>query len=186
MKNFMIWTLRVMVLAAAIMMVYSFVKPWWVCIFDEANYIWIYGWGLRYYLVRNVELIANDVTPLYQTVLAWMYISISIILMGFSVFIKNKWNTFLLGTIGIGYFVYALVAVYVVIARRASEVGLALQGQGTLIGPGYLAQSVIQHGFYLALATGAFIVLIAVFRFVFDRITTRCRPFRTIPIPTGR
>jgi hypothetical protein len=172
MKNHMNWILRVMVLVAAVMMVISFAMPWWIGKFSQTTGIWIYGWGLRHNLAKLAQVIAQDVTPLYQIVFAWVYVGISIAFLLFSAFIKREIAVLIQGVIGVSYIVYSLVAMYGVIANRTKVFDIALQGISAPNGGTFSVQSDIQPGFYLALATGTLIILLAILRFAFDRNKT--------------
>jgi len=157
-------------------MVVSFSLPWWVSKFSPSTGIWIYGWGLRHNLIQFAGNIASDVTPHYQSMLAWIYIGCNITAIGYSSISKNRWGAFLLGSTGLGYIVYALVSVYIVIRNRAGLFGIGLNGPSIPIGSivsGLVVESAIQSGFYLALATGALIVLIATIRFGLDWIKSK-------------
>ncbi len=160
-----------MTLLASGMMVFSFSLPWWIGKFSENTAINLYGWGLRHNLIQFAGRLENDLTPLYQTVLAWAYIGLSVALILFSIFTKRKKIAILIqGIVGAGYIVYALSGMYLVIEHRLSDFGIALQGESIPYGgelANLMVQSSIQPAFYLALATGVFIVILAIIRFVF-------------------
>jgi hypothetical protein len=72
-----IWIFRALVLIACVMMVVSFIMPWWIGRFVAGEEIKIYGWGLRHNLLSLASYIAADVTPTWQVVLAWVYVGTS-------------------------------------------------------------------------------------------------------------
>ena len=169
MKKTIIWTIRILTLAAAVMMVVSFIQPWWTCKFSETTGINIYGWGLRHNVFEYASYIESDITPIWQTVLAWTYIAVSVAIMLWSTFVKWSKAICLQGIVGVGYIAYALVAMYFVIANRTSDFDITLQGESIPKGAAIIelvVRSSIQPGFYLALATGGFIVLLAIIQFV--------------------
>lgn len=162
------WLFRILVIVAGVVIMASFVMPWWAGKFDAATGIWIYGWGLRHNLEELAAYAAQDATPLYQTILAWVYAGISVVLLLYSTFIKHKIAALVQAFVGIAYIAYALIAVYVVVADRIKGFNIALQGR-TVLGNGLFIQCSIQPGFYLALAAGAFIVILAIIRFMLAR-----------------
>jgi hypothetical protein len=155
------WLFRIMVICAGVIMLVSFILPWWTCSFSQTTDIRIYGWGLRHNLAQLSAYVAQDITPLYQTILAWVYIGLSIVVLISSMFIKRKIAFLLQGIVGLGYIAYALIAVYNVISNRVQQYSILLQGR-TSMGSGLNLQSSIQPGFYLALAAGGLIVLLAI------------------------
>ncbi len=166
------WLFRLIVFMSAGLVVYSFTCPWWTASFGNGQYIQIFGWGLRHNLVSLNSYVMSDITPQWQTALAWVYLVISIMLMLQSTFTKRKVGTFILGGIGLTYIIYALIAAFVVIANRISVFGIQFQGKTNLmVGESefLLVHTSLQPGFYLALASGAFIILLAVFHFLLDR-----------------
>jgi hypothetical protein len=162
------WLFRIPVICASVLMLVSFMLPWWTCKFSQTTSIWIYGWGLHHNLTQLSAYVSQDITPLYQTILAWVYIGLSITNLFLSTFIKRKIAFLLQGIVGLGYITYALIAVYNVISNRIKQFSIPLQGR-TPMGSGLTIQSSIQPGFYLALAVGGFIVLLAISCFVIYR-----------------
>jgi hypothetical protein len=95
---------------AAAMLLYSFYHPWWICEFSEIMKIKIYSWGLRHALAgQYATYIAKDVTPMYQTITAWIYASFCAGLLLFSIFINKYRLAFVIQVIiGVSYAAYAL------------------------------------------------------------------------------
>jgi hypothetical protein len=162
------WLFRILVICAGALMLVSFILPWWTCRFSQTTGIWIYGWGLHHNLAQLSAYVSQDITPLYQTILAWVYLGFSIAILISSTFIKRKIAFLFQGIIGLGYIAYALIAVYKVISDRVQQFSIPLQGR-TSMGSGLTIQSSIQPGFYLALAAGGLIVLLAIGGFVIYR-----------------
>ena len=134
MGNQKVWLFRGLVAVAAGLMMLAFTMPWWTANFSEevnvpgTGNIWIYGWGLRHNLSQLAVYIAEDITPFYQTVLAWIYIAVSVGLIFFSTWLKGRLGKLLLGDIGLIYISYAAIAAFVVIANRTAGFGISLQG----------------------------------------------------------
>jgi hypothetical protein len=167
MKQFIIarrkWIIRGLTVAAAISMIVSFSLVWWTADFGSGQTVQIFGWGLRDNLpVQLAAYITAERTPVYQTVIAWVYLSLSVIMILISAFIQGKKRAILLGIAGTGYIIYALVAVFVVISNKISEFNVPLQG---IVRPSALVSihTSIYPGFYLACFTGAAYILLALF-----------------------
>jgi hypothetical protein len=73
-------------------MMVSFAMPWWSVHISEVPFkdaVTIYGYGFRHNLVELRTYVVGDETPLYQTVLAWVYVALSAVLMLFSTWLKG-------------------------------------------------------------------------------------------------
>jgi hypothetical protein len=158
-------------------MITSFAMPWWQASQLEVrsytsnisvtNAITIYGFGLRHNLTQLASYIKSDVTPLYQTVLAWIYIAVSVFLALVSTWLGRIKGTLLLGFIGIGYIVYAAAAGFLVIPQRLGAYGFALRGLSTIYNAGAAVtmQANLSPGYYMAFITGGLFIILAVLHF---------------------
>jgi hypothetical protein len=176
-----IWLYRILVVLGCGLMVVSFALPWWQAgQFDAQSYtaktsvsdaITIYGFGLRHNLVQLETYISSDETPLYQSVLAWGYIVVSVVLALASTYIKGLKGRLLLGVVGIGYIAYALAAIFMVISNRLATYGFALKGSSTVVKSGAIItmQADVTSGYYLACATGIFLVILSLLRILLER-----------------
>jgi hypothetical protein len=158
-----LWIYRFLVLAACVLMLTSFLKPWWTGTINAGMSIDIYGWGLKHNLQALASYLAKDVTPPWKIALAWSYMGISISLAILSTFIKKRWSALVLIFIGLGYASYAYVAMNMVIEKRLAIFNIPLQGFATL------AQTIgiygqIEKGYYLAFVTGGVMVALALLR----------------------
>ncbi len=167
------WIFFFLVISIAILMLVSFSMSWWTAYISEARIsgasVQIYGYGLRHSLNQLSLYIAEDETPVYQTVLAWIYLAVNIGLILASSVLKDWKGKWLLASVGIAYIAYAAVAVFVVIANRIEELGVSLQGWSTLsTRQGYWGTvsifSSLQFGYYLAYITGLLCIVLALFR----------------------
>jgi hypothetical protein len=164
-----LWFYRSLILILCALMLLSFITPWWTAnlsIVKEPDAIRIYGWGLRHSLVQLRQYIMQDETPLYQTVLAWIYIAVSISLILLSAWLKGKKGTLLALLAGLGYLAYALIAVFLVITPRLAQEGIVLQGQVVKAGllSNFLITSSLRWGYYLACGAGVMCVITALAR----------------------
>jgi hypothetical protein len=176
-----IWIFRLLVAIGCGLMIASFIMPWWQASrFDVKSYttnisvtnaITIYGFGLRHNLAQLASYIKSDVTPSYQTVLAWVYIGVSVCLSLVSAWLRGLKGTLLLGFIGLGYIVYAAAAGFLVIPQRLSVYGFALHGRSTISSAGAIItmQADLSPGYYLAFAAGGFFIILAIIRLILKR-----------------
>ncbi len=178
--NWGIWLFRVLVIAAIALMITSFTMPWWIARFADdvtsidsqsAGAVNIYGWGLRHNLTRLASYVQGDITPFYQTVLAWAYIGLSAGLALFFTCLKGKKGQLLPGIIGAAYIIYVAVAIFKVVSERIAYVQIPLEG--LIVFP--LIEQVgsitvltsLQPGYYLAYAAGSILIILALFRGIF-------------------
>jgi hypothetical protein len=178
------WLFRILVALSAALIVISFTMPWWktdaVAGGGGGFFIKIYGYGLRHNMVKLAQYVAADITPVYQTVLAWVYVAGSAGLALFSAWLKGLKGRLLLGGVGLAYIAYALIAMYARIAKRLVEFNIALQGtssSGMYRQVNIVFHSAIGTGFYMALCAGGALAFLAIFQSV---ITGRNKPDETV------
>lgn len=164
MVNWRIWIFRALVLIACVLMLVSFIQPWWIGNLGKTgNVIHIYGWGLRHNLSALASYISKDVTPTWQVALAWVYVVASIILALYSTWIKRWWGQLLLGFVGLGLIAYAAVAINVVVKNRLATFYIPLEGYVS-VGQDIVIYANIQSGYYLAYIAGGIMVTLALLR----------------------
>jgi hypothetical protein len=160
-------------------MVISFSNAWWRAIVGASGVyqVDIYAWGLRKSEdLLSINQIVNDVTPFYQTVLAWGYLAVSVGLVLWSTWIKGTRGRILLGFVGLSYIAYALVAVLLVILDRVRELAIPLQGFIDAGAPGssnpdlwYVPVTTsLQPWYFLALIAGGACLLLSLHRRVIE------------------
>ncbi len=172
MKVSKVWLFRGLVAIAAALMLASAILPWWtVHIAPKAIgvspsfTITIYQYGIP----SNPGIAyasPEDITPLYQTVFAFIYIGVSVGLMLYSTWLKGRKGWWVLGGIGLIYIGYAVIAAFIVIANRTGDFGIPLQGTASIMW-GVDEASVnagLRVGYYLAYATGFMCVALAIVR----------------------
>jgi hypothetical protein len=156
-----------MIILIATLILISFSMPWWITDGIASSgrfYIKIYGFGLHHNMVSLADYIAADETPTYQTIIAWIYISISALLVLASIWLRGKRSTLLPCLVGLGYITYALTSMFGVIAKRLQSFEISLQGitaTGIYKQVGISFDSSIQPGFYLALVAGLLCIILA-------------------------
>jgi hypothetical protein len=170
--NRRVWLYRGIVALAIILMIVSFAMPWWSVHISEVPFkdaVTIYGYGFRHNLVELRTYVVEDETPLYQTILAWVYVALSAALILFSTWLKGIKGQLLLGCIGIFYIAYAVVAIFVVTAGRIADFNISLSGSSSMIYH-YVIDVVVGYnaglrlGYYLAYAAGGMCLLLALIR----------------------
>jgi uncharacterized membrane protein YeaQ/YmgE (transglycosylase-associated protein family) len=148
-------------------MIVSFSKPWWTLFFETGRTVNIYGWGLRHDLDALASYIASDVTPTWQSILAWIYIGISTVLALGSTWLKKWWGALIQAVIGTGFIVYAYVAINMVVKNRLEILDIALEGHSLIDIIGVNAS--IKTGYYLAYAADGAMVVLALLRLVMPK-----------------
>lgn len=175
--NWRIWLSRVLVFASIVLMIVSFTMPWWTAVFTgqhgvvttvSAGTINIYGWGLRHNLIQLASYVQADVTPFYQTVLAWIYLGMSAGLAILSTWLRGIKGTLLLGGIGLIYIIYVIIAVFNVISNRVEDFSIPLQGAtAKFVEQNFVfIETSLQPGYYLVYAAGGLLILLALLRFI--------------------
>ena len=172
MCNRRVWLFRGLVAIAAALMLASAILPWWTAqVVPEAIgvspsfTITIYQYGIP--SNPGVEYAsAEDITPLYQTVLALIYIGVSVGLMLYSTWLKGRKGWWVLGGIGLIYIGYAAIAAFIVIANRIGDFGIPLQGTTSIMWGGQKANiyADLRVGYWLAYATGLMCIALAIVR----------------------
>lgn len=169
MSSFRVWLFRGLVAIAAGLMITSVVMPWWIAdvVPDTETVsrftIKVYQYGIPRDL--GSEYISADITPFYQTVLAWVYIAVSVGFMLYSTWLRGRKGRLLLGGIGLIYIAYAAIAAFVVIANRAAVYGVPLQGNVVQFELAFInIDTSLLFGYYLAYAAGGMCIALALLR----------------------
>jgi hypothetical protein len=181
------WILRILVLVLCGFMLLSFILPWWtadVSVIKTPGAIRLYGWGLRHELTQYPQFISQDETPQYQTVLAWCYMALSILLLWLSTWLKGKKGAVLTVVVGLGYLAYTMTALFGVITPRLEEAELVLQGSvfKTILVRSVLITSSLRWGYYLACAAAAVCTLLGFIRL----IPALCKPLSQCIAPSSK
>lgn len=164
-----------LVIAAIILMVLSFTKAWWqveVKTVNLTSYVEIFGYGLEHDFTGLRDYIKADETPFYQTAMAWAYLGITVVIIIAGLVIKGWRGQMAIIISGLGYLTYVLVAVYVTVANRVTEMGVPFTGQGHQIYTGSVKEidvlfySSIENGFYIAVIAGLLCVILGILRHI--------------------
>ena len=129
------WIFRILVAAVAVFIIIDFIAPWWIIdVFYEGTNIIaikdavvIHAYGLTTTLVEYEYMAQQYVTPLYQTILAFLFLGVSVLLMLLCTWRKGRKYQFLLGFIGLIYVLYPLGA-YMLISHDTGAINYPMQG----------------------------------------------------------
>jgi hypothetical protein len=157
---------KALVVIGCILMLISFLMPWWIADVGSGRSVQVYGWGIRQNL-DQLNTFFPDQTPIYKSVLAWVYLAASIGLAMASIWLKWKIGKWLLGGIGLIYIAYAATAIFVIVNNRIADLPrqIALLGTVTFGSTGFGGQVTVhtslQPGYYIAFASGLVFIVLA-------------------------
>lgn len=170
------WLFRFLVAIAAFLIIWSFIIPWWrltvshPLVSGDLPEVSIFAYGLRHNLMQYSAWVLEDETPYYQSVLSWVFLGASVILMLLSKFLKGKKSSWLLGCIGFIFITYAAIAL-IRIYTRTGHLDMPLQGsvyipppEGEAQGFGSDITTGFQPGYYITYAAGLLCILLALLR----------------------
>jgi archaellum biogenesis protein FlaJ (TadC family) len=163
---------RILVFAAAAIMLISAIMPWWTAHLEATAEEVIRQFGDATFTVELYqhgipdnpagEYFRADITPSYQVILAWIYMGVSVGLIALSAFLKGKKGRWLLGAAGLIYIAYAAIAL-IEITIRTGDYGVLVQGQITSA-DGYTVTTGFHIGYYLAYVSGTACLILALLR----------------------
>ncbi len=161
-----IWIFRVLVAAAAALMIASAVMPWWTCIVEHSQYGYQATVVIHQYGIIDAPLeVAGDITPPFQIFLGKAYIVVCVLLVLWCTFWRRKWGQLVMAFVGLSYIGYALAAAYLVIGERVAELGGMLEGYSEImiqdVGELVNITTALQRGYYLAYVAGGLMVVLA-------------------------
>lgn len=174
-----LWLFRILVLAAAALMLTSAILPWWTAHIEvmseqairevgEVSFtVELYQHGIPDNPAR--EYFRADITPSYQITLAWVYMGVSVGLIALSAFLKGKKGRWLLSIAGLVYIAYAVIAIFLIINRTGFY---QIPVQGIMVGEmdDYTIETSFHIGYYLAYVSGIACLVLALLR---DKILMR-------------
>lgn len=175
-----VWIFRILLIAGAAFMVYSWITPWWsakIAVIPGDNHMVMHPWGVD--AVAQVR--ANTDTsqfdmPAFFAPLMWAYLVASMALLALALFVNRRISigpiniplaVGLIALVGLSYMI-AVGAAYGIGTLRASWAGANFVGKSTLIEPQSEAKikmvSQLQIGFWLSLAAGGVLTFLALIR----------------------
>ncbi|GAI56414.1 unnamed protein product, partial [marine sediment metagenome] len=170
---------RILVLAAAGLMLVSWFMPWWAASILELGEaaVVIRPWGLEADLREMNPMIAGSDMPVWFAPLMWTYLGICIGLLLLSLLVKGKAFSLgkfrfslpkvLIGGVGLSYIVVVVLAVIIAAIRTGDFYNVKLIGYSFVsLGESYESgiESGLQFGYWLASGVGSLLIVLALFR----------------------
>jgi len=180
-----VWIFRVLVVAAAAYMVYTWLAPWWgakVAVLPGEDHLVLHPWGIE----AVAQIRANSDESLYSmpwffAPFMWTYLTVCILALAASLFvdrtvsigrIKLPLATVLIGLVGVSYFACVSLA-YAVGELRAGWAGSNFIGKSMIhnstIDAKIKMTSALKIGYWLALYSGPALIFLALIRGLFVR-----------------
>ncbi len=174
------WLFRVLVLAAAGLMLLSWFMPWWsatIVAVQLKNAVVIHPWGLEINLPpAMVPYTAGAELPAYFAPFMWIYLGLCMVgLLGAIIFTRKKITLFkremslsklLVGVVGFSYIICVVVAVIVAAIRVGAFGGYDMPLMGSTfieVGAGGYSDvdTGLRFGYWLACAVGPLCIVLA-------------------------
>ena len=180
-----VWIFRVLVVAAAAYMVYTWFAPWWgakVAVLPGEDHLVLHPWGIE----AVAQIRANSDESLYSmpwffAPFMWTYLTVCMLALAASLFvdrtvsigrIKLPLATVLIGLVGVSYFACVSLA-YAVGELRAGWAGSNFIGKSMIhnstIDAKIKMTSALKIGYWLALYSGPALIFLALIRGLFVR-----------------
>ena len=180
-----VWIFRVLVVAAAAYMVYTWLAPWWgakVAVLPGEDHLVLHPWGIE----AVAQIRANSDESLYSmpwffAPFMWTYLTACMLALAASLFvdrtvsigrIKLPLATVLIGLVGVSYFACVSLA-YAVGELRAGWAGSNFIGKSMIhnstIDAKIKMTSALKIGYWLALYSGPALIFLALIRGLFVR-----------------
>ena len=180
-----VWIFRVLVVAAAACMVYTWFAPWWgakVAVLPGEDHLVLHPWGVE--AVAQIRANADESLysmPWFFAPFMWTYLTVCMLALAASLFvdrtvsigrIKLPLATVLIGLVGVSYFACVSLA-YAVGELRAGWAGSNFIGKSMIhnstIDAKIKMTSALKIGYWLALYSGPALIFLALIRGLFVR-----------------
>lgn len=175
-----VWAYRILVLVGAGLILYSWFQPWWKIDLEEigTNIVEIHPWGLAVdeRMGSFDVLIQGAQMPGWFAPFMWAYLGLCMIALLAGIVIRGKFFNigslrikaapFLVGGVGLSYFIVGVVAAVYASIRLKSFYSTPLQGRIYVeLGDAAhtYAESSLLPGWYWIFAAGALLMLVAFF-----------------------
>lgn len=180
-----VWIFRVLVVAAAAYMVYTWFAPWWgakVAVLPGDDHLVLHPWGIE--AVPQVRANADESLysmPWFFAPFMWTYLTVCMLALAASLFVDRKISlgriklplaTVLIGLVGLSYLV-AVGLAFGIGELRASWAGSNFIGKSMIYNSTIDAKikmvSALKIGYWLALYSGPVFIVLALLRGLFVR-----------------
>lgn len=179
------WIFRVLLVAAAAFMVYSWFSPWWsadVAVIQGTDDLVLHPWGVE--AVRQVRVGADPALysmPAFFAPFTWTYFTVAMLALAASLFlnknislgpIKLPLAVVLIGAVGLTYLAAVGIA-YGIGELRSGSTGVNFIGDSEFTDPSTNRKmnmvSYLRDGYWYALYAGAALFVLALIRGLFVR-----------------
>lgn len=179
------WIFRVLLVAAAAFMVYSWFQPWWVtdvAVMEGTDDLVLHPWGVD--VVRQVRVQADPSLysmPAFFAPFVWTYFGLAMLALVASLFLNVKiplgpinlpLAAVLIGLVGLSYMAACGIA-YGVGEMRATAMDINFIGDSEYTDPmshrKMQMESYLKDGYWYALYAGAALFVLSLVRFLFVR-----------------
>jgi len=171
-KTNRLWLFRILGFAAIVLLVLSFVLPWWstdILVLGLVDAMIMHPYGVEHYLGDMVTFVEPYLPPIWLTYIAYAYAALAVAALLVSLFIKKEQGRLLMGVVGISFVLYILVATgYLKFTLDQFDMGLTGYSyvdatQGFPYHTGLISRFL--RGFYVAWAAAIWTCLLAYFRY---------------------
>lgn len=180
-----VWIFRVLLVAGAAYMAYSWFQPWWVAdvaVIEGTEDLVLHPWGVE--VVRQVRVQADPALysmPSFFTPFTWTYFGVAMLALAASLFVNKKIAlgpiklpvaAVLILLVGLSYLVTVGLA-YGIGSLRATSMDISFIGNSEFVDPMSHRKmkmvSELRDGYWHALYAGAALVVLALLRGLFYR-----------------
>lgn len=174
------WIFRVLIVAAAAFMLYSWYAPWWSAKFSAipgSNHMVLHPWGIE--AVGRVRQFSDNSLydmPAFFAPFVWTYLGICMLALLVSLFVRKQISigrmriqlaSLLIALVGLSYVGTAVIA-FAVGMVKAEAADTNFIGRSTVTNPNYSGEitmtSQLEYGYWLALAAGVVLIVLALIR----------------------
>lgn len=175
-----VWIFRVLLVAAAAFMLYSWFAPWWiadVAVIKGENDMVLHPWGVE--VVAQVRTSADESLysmPWFFAPLMWTYLVVCMLVLAASLFIRRRISlgriklpvaAILILIVGLSY-MFAMGVTYYIGDLKAGLAGTNFIGKSTvthaMTGNKFKMVSDLQIGYWLALYAGGAVTVVGLLR----------------------
>lgn len=179
------WIFRILLVAAAAFMVYSWFQPWWsadVAVIQGTDDLVLRPWGIE--AVGPVRMAADPALyemPAFFTPMVWTYFAVAMLALLASLFVNVKFSlgpiklplaATLIALVALSYLVTVGLA-YWIGDMRATGMDIKFIGQSEYTDPMSSRkvgmEAVLRDGYWYALYAGVALLVLALVRFLFVR-----------------
>ena len=182
MSNVRSWVFRVLVLASAGLILYTWFQPWWTAYIVELDVygVSVFPYGMEINMDNYSHWLAgaDEVMPSWFTPFMWFYLGLCMVALLLGMFISDKKRVglgkltvsapkALIGGVGLSYIVVVVSAVLVIAANAPDFYGAPLMGK-IYVSMGSMQHSdvvtTLEFAYWLACGTGLFIAILGLLR----------------------